>query len=252
MRAATPSALGRTVVLLLFAALLGAAAGCSPVPGQPATPSSPDGHTSPSSASTSASVEGTAIAGAAEIRFLLSRFSQPEEAGDLGYEMLGPDHNDTAAWIRGVVLAHAEYGSLVRSLAAQQSGIPSAALTYFDRSLASKGATATYDAIVGAEWRLQDGSTKQDEALATLVPASTFMGLLFDRQGSLADAYRMKAIAASGSVATVTYAKSGAPDVSLEFELAREPGGDLRIVGVRNYSQIKRALSDTEFGDGLP
>jgi hypothetical protein len=205
------------------------------------------------STSAVSSAEATSLAGTVEVRQLLARFNQPEEAGDPGYELLGPEHNDIAAWTREVVLAHTEYARFVRSLATQQGGIPSTALTAFGRTLASKGATATYDAIISSQWRLENGgSTRADKAIVTLIPASTALGLLFDRQGRLLETYEPKKLTILGTTAEATYSKPAEPDVVLEFELNRDATGDLRLVGWKNYAQFKTALRGNEIVDGLP
>jgi hypothetical protein len=198
------------------------------------------------------SADASAIASPGEVRVLLSQFRQPEKPGDLGYSLLGADHNDIAAWTRGVVLANTNYGLIVHSLASQQSGIPDAALTDFDRLLASKGATATYDAIVDSQWRPDSSVDPADKMLPTLIPASTYMGLLFDRAGHLDNTYALNSVVTSETVATVTFERPGAPAVGLGFDLARDLGGGLRIVGVRGYAQFKRALAGTDLVEGLP
>jgi len=202
--------------------------------------------------SVASSADATAVASADEVRRLLARFDQPEEAGDPGYELLGKEHNDIAAWTRGVVLAHTDYGRLVRSLVSQQGTIPTAALAAFDRRLISTGATQTYDSVIGSQWRLERRVTKEDEHLAALIPASTVMGLLFDRQGRLLEAYEPKALSVSGTVARATFTRPGAEAVDLEFELERDTAGGLRIVGWKNYAQFKHALKGDETVDGLP
>jgi hypothetical protein len=233
-------------LLLLVASACLAAVGCSGA--QP--PLTPAGGSI--EATKANSVEATELATVEEARSLLANFSQPEEKGDLGYEALGADHNDIAGWTRAVVLAHADYGRLVHSLARYQSDVATAALADFDSKLASKGATATYDAVLGAEWRLQEKVTLDDVRLGRLVPASTFMGRLFDRNGRLDESYSLKAVTVRGDVATATYAKDGSPDVTIEFELARDVNGGLRVAGVRNYEEFRRAIVDSELVEGLP
>jgi hypothetical protein len=233
-------------LLLLAASVCVAVVGCSGA--QP--PLTPVGVTI--EATKAASVVATGLATVEEARALLANFSQPEEEGDLGYAALGPEHNDIAGWTRAVVLAHTDYGRLVRSLAHYQSDVATAALADFDSRLASSGATATYDAVLGAEWRLQEKVTLEDVRLGRLVPASTFMGRLFDRNGRLDESYALKVVAVRGDVATAVYAKDESPDLTIEFELTRDADGVLRIAGVRNYEEFRRAIVDTELVEGLP
>jgi hypothetical protein len=237
----------RKPALLVMLTLLGLAiAGCSNT--QP-----PARAVGGSGEATAASIAASStVATEAEVRGLLAHFAQPEEPGDPGYDALGPDHNDVANWTRAVVLAHTDYGRIVHSIAAEQNDVSSDALADFDRLLASKGATATFDAVLGAEWRLEQEVTPEDERLNSLEPASTFMGVLFDRSGRLADSYSLETVAARDDVATVVYAANGVPDVAIEFELVRAADGSLRITGVRNYERLRQALADTEFADGLP
>jgi hypothetical protein len=232
--------------LLLAVSICVAAAGCS---GAQPSVTSISGSTE---ATKAASVEATELATVDEARALLANFSQPAEAGDAGYAALGADHNDIAGWTRAVVLAHTDYGRLVHSLAYHQSDVATAALTDFDSKLASNGATATYDAILGAEWRLQERVTLEDKRLGRLVPASTFMGRLFDRSGRLDESYALKAVTVRGDVVTATYAKDGSPDVAIEFELTRDVDRGLLIAGVRNYEEFRRAIVDSELVEGLP
>jgi hypothetical protein len=238
----------RKQALLLTIALLGLAiAGCSNT--------TPPARTLGSSgeATKSASIEASSsLATEAEARALLARFSQPEEEGDPGYPALGPDHNEIAGWTRTVVLAHTDYGRIVHSLAAYPSDVSSAALADFDRRIASKGATATFDAVLGAEGRLEQKVTPEDAGLNSVEPASTFMGVLFDREGRLAGTYPLKSVAVRDDVATVVYAGNGVPDIGIQLELVRAADGSLRICGVRNYERLRQALADTELADGLP
>jgi hypothetical protein len=204
-------------------------------------------------ASPTLSAEAASPVTAVQVRELLANFNMPEEPGDPGYRLLGLYHNDEAAWTRTVVLAHTDYGSLVRSLESQLNPVPRAALGAFDRRLASTGATGTFDWVVNAQWRIEDGKpAKDDELLVTLVPASTFMATLFDREGRLGGSYSRESITASGTLATAVYIKPGSPDVSLKLELARAPDGRLVLIGVRDFAEFKDALGNAELVDGLP
>ena len=247
MRWQQTQALARTasaaMLLCLAGVLLVGAAGCV---GPAARRSESTVHLATNS------IETSAVAGAVEVRALLARFWQPEEPGDVGYELLGAHHNDTAGWVRGVVLANTNYGMIVHSLVSQQSAIPTGAIAMFDTRLASKGATSTYDLVVNSEWTSDGGANPAERRLTALIPASTFMGDLFDRHGHLADSYSLKSLATMDDLARATFTKPGAPDVILEFQLARDHDGRLRIVGVGKYAQFKQALAGTDLVEGLP
>ncbi|MDR3687383.1 MAG: hypothetical protein P4L93_10550 [Coriobacteriia bacterium] len=201
---------------------------------------------------TTHAVETSAIASPSEVRALMLKFRQPEEPGDLGYELLGANHNDTASWVRAVVLGNTDYGRLVHSLVSQQSGIPTDAIAIFDQRLASKGATSTYDMVVNSEWTTDNGVNSAGRHLTELIPASTFMGDLFDGVGHLAGSRSAKSLEVAGSLASMTFTEPGRPNVTLEFEIARDSDGRLHVVGLRNYSQLKRALAGTDLVEGLP
>ena len=234
---------GWAVLLCLAGALLVGAAGC-------ASPAS--GRSQPTARPATTSAETSAVASAVEARGLLARFWQPEDPGDVGYELLGANHNETAAWVRGVVLANADYGMVVHSLVSQQSGIPTDAIATFDKRLASKGATSTYDLVVNSEWTRDSGANAAERHLTALIPASTFLGDLFDRDGHLVDSYSLKSLATAGDLVQATFARPSVPNVTLEFQVARDRNGRLRIVGVRKYAQLKQALAGTDLVEGLP
>ena len=197
--------------------------------------------------------ETSAVASVAEAKQLLAEFNQPEEASDPGYQLLGPDHNNIAHWTRNAVLEHTDYAGMVSSLVSQQSATQASALTVFGRVLASKGATATYDSVISSEWRVQDDkATKDDKALVTLIPASTALGVLFDRRGRLLDTFEPKELTVSGMVAEATYTKPGATDVVLKFAIGRDAAGALRVTAWNNYAQFKTALKGNEIVDGMP
>lgn len=198
----------------------------------------------PAAASAPASMETSTIATVDEVRALLAEFNMPDEPGDPGYTVLSAQ--DEAGWTRAVVLAHTDFGQLVHSIGSEVSGISTGAVELFDRTLASRGATATYNRILDAEWNLEDKVTTEDTQFSKLSIASTFMGGLFDRKGRLAGSYTLKNLSVSDGVATAIYGKPGAPDVQADFILTRDPNGRLRIAGIRNYLQFEKALADTE------
>lgn len=191
-----------------------------------------------------ASKEASTIATVAEVRTLLAEFNMPEEPGDPGYALLSAQ--DESGWTRATVLAHTDFGRLVHSIGTEVSGVSTEAVELFDRTLASKGATATYDRVLDAEWNLEDKVTTEDTQFNELSLASTFMGNLFDRKGRLAGSYTLKNLSVSGDVAMAVYQKPGASDVQADFVLVRDSAGVLRIAGIRNYLQFEKALADTE------
>lgn len=232
----------------VLAMLAGSAAGCAGRSSQGAASAAAVPPT-PSGASTS-TVESTATSDAGA---LLRQLQRPESAGDSGYELLGADHNSDAAWTRATVLSVVDYGSLVSSIASQQVGIDVAALQAFRVLLASRGATATYDAVLDSQWRIQDGkATKDDKQLVTLIPASTTVGLLLDRTGRLFGRYSLREASVDGDVLSASYVRPGKPDATLRFRVVRAPAGGLRIAEWVDYAAFRSGLQGDEAAADLP
>jgi hypothetical protein len=234
--------------LATILALVGLAAGCTARISQ--LPAPVAAAPSVSSGVGTRTVDSTLTA---EATSLLAQLKMPETAADSGYKLLGAAHNDYATWTRATVLAATDYGRLASSIASQQAGIDTAAVATFRRLVASRGATAAYDAVLDSGWRLQDGkATKDDSQLVTLIPASTMVGLLLDRNGRLFDRYIPRRVTLEGDVLAASYVRPGKPDATLRFRVVRGADGRLRIAEWIDYAAFRSGLQGDDAASELP
>ena len=243
----TPNRWLAGIALLLVISAVGSTTGCVQQAAQSAATAAQDA--SPS-ASFGSSYETTAEPDAMGV---LRRLYKPEVAGDTGFDLLGSEHNDDAAWTKTAVLETTDYERFVSSVATQQAGVEPAAVQAFRRMIVSRGATATYDAVLDSQWRMQDGSrTKANKQLASLIPASAVLGLLLNREGRLLDQYVLRQASVDGDVLNASYIRPGKADVKLSFQVTRSPQGTLRLIEWLNYREFREALRGDVAAEGLP
>jgi hypothetical protein len=241
----------RWIRVLLLASVMVGAAGC--VPSAPPSARSTGGERSTVTSGSTAATQTPGSANESEALGVLRRFYRPEEPGDEGFDLLGKEHNDDAAWTRTTVLAATDYGTLVSSIEASQPGTAKGAMDVFRQLLGSRGATATYDTVVNSQWRIQDGSASDDDKrVAALIPASTVMGLLFGRDGRLLDKYVLRRASVDGDVLSAVYARPGKDDATLTFRITRSADGTARVAEWLNYGAFRKLLQSDDAAGILP